>query len=217
MSTVIPTIFSHSIGDFKKRLSLLVKFAPQLQIDFMDGVFVSSKSAPLSEIPDLKRYKKEFEAHLMVAHPEDWIADLIHKGFGKIIVHIESLQNNDRGLNLIHLIKAMGAQPMLAINPETSIDRLDPFLDNVNHILVMGVSPGEEHQKLAPNTIRRVSTLKKRGIWVQVDGGVNGDTIGKLVTSGVDAVNSGSFIAESRDPKNAYNQLLMAFKKEKKK
>ena len=75
----------------------------------------------------------------------------------------------------------------------------------------------KEHQGLAPNTARRVSALKSRkGVWVQVDGAVNDQTIGLLATAGADAVNSGSFVAEAKDPKEALKLLERKFEEGKK-
>src|SRR3989344_1038296 len=200
---IIPTVFAHSFLEFKARFTKLVKITNALQIDFMDGVLVPGISMPLSVVPELKKYKIAFEAHLMVADPEKWIAEIAKKGFRKIIVHLEAIKNHDRGLDLIHRINAVNAKPMLAINPETSMEELGPFMDAIDEILVMGVHPGKEHQGLEPNTARRIITLKrmKPKLWVQVDGGVNADNIGELAAAGADAVNSGSFIADAQNPK----------------
>ena len=213
MIHVIPTVFAHTKEEFQKRFSSLIKFAPAIQIDFMDEEFVPAKSVPLSIVPDLKKFKVKFEAHLMVAHPEEWIEEVAKKGFSKIIVHIETIKNTERGLDLFHRIRTRGAQPMLAINAETSMERLEPYLTCIQDLLVMGIHPGREHQGLVPNTARRVSMLKKRGFFVQVDGGVNDRTIGKLVSAGVDVVNVGSYIADAKDHKKAYQMIVQAFKK----
>ena len=214
---VIPTVFAHSPEEFKQRFSKLVKIASALQIDFMDGVLVPAMSMPLSIVPDLRKYKVAFEAHLMVADPEKWVLDIAKKGFRKIIVHIESIKNHDRGLDLIHRIRTASAKPMLAINPETSMEELGFFLNAIDEILVMGVHPGKEHQGLEPNTARRIITLKRMNpkLWVQVDGGVNADNIGELAAAGVDAVNSGSFIADAQNPKAVLQLLEKKFKESK--
>lgn len=216
--SVIPTVFANSPVEFKTRFAKLVKIAPALQIDFMDGVLVSEMSMPLSIVPELKEYKIAFEAHLMVAHPEKWITEIAKKGFIKIIVHIEAIKNHERGLDLIHRIRATNTQPMLAINPDTSMEELGAFMDVIDEILVMGVHPGKEHQGLEPNTARRIITLKKMKprLWVQVDGGVNADNIGELAAAGVDAVNSGSFIADAENPRTVLRLLEKKFREGRK-
>ena len=78
---IIPTVFAHSFLEFKARFTKLVKITNALQIDFMDGVLVPGISMPLSVVPELKKYKIAFEAHLMVADPEKWIAEIAKKGF----------------------------------------------------------------------------------------------------------------------------------------
>lgn len=212
MNHVIPTVFARSALEFKRRFFTLVKIAPAVQIDFMDGIFVPAMSMPFSVVPDLHAFKVKFEAHLMVANPEKWIEKIAEKGFKKIIVHIETIQTTERGLDLFHRIRTAKAEPMLAINPETSMERLDPFLKNINAILVMGARPGEEHQELTPNTARRAATLKKRGICVQVDGGVNADSVGRLAAAGANAVNSGSFVSDAAEPLGALRLLEKKFK-----
>lgn len=217
MGHVIPTVFAHSPAEFKKRFARLVKIAPVIQIDFMDGVFVPTKSMPLSAVPDLRKYKATFEAHLMVAKPEEWIATCKTKGFRKVIVHLEALKDKERGLDLFHRIQTRGIMPMLAINPETSMEELEPFFQNIQQILVMGVQPGKEHQELDANAVRRVATLKKRynNLWVQVDGGVNDRTIEALAKAGADAVNSGGFIADAAKPREALELLEKKFREGK--
>ena len=89
---IIPTIFATNKSDFDKRFNLLRKISKNLQIDFMDGKLVDSKSISLNEVPNLSRYKNNFEAHLMVKNPDRWISDLEKKGFSKVIFHIEAMK-----------------------------------------------------------------------------------------------------------------------------
>jgi len=87
---IIPTIFSKNKKQFNERFNKLIKISKNIQIDFMDGKFVKAKSVQLSQIPNLKKYKNNFEAHLMVKNPESWITKLKQKGFKKIIFHYSS-------------------------------------------------------------------------------------------------------------------------------
>jgi pentose-5-phosphate-3-epimerase len=78
----------------------------------------------------------------------------------------------------------------------------------------MGIHAGKEHQSLNTNTTKRISALKKKhkNLWVQVDGGVNAKTIGRLARAGVDAVNSGSFVSEAEKPREALKLLEERFR-----
>ena len=214
MKTVIPTVFATSEKQFFLRFHRLTPITSAIQIDFMDGKLVPAQSFSLDVVPSLHLYLIAFEAHLMVANPEVWVGRCAVKGFSKAIVHVEALKSAAAGVLLIQNIKTLGMQPMIAINPETPMVRLKPFIKLVSGVLVMGVHPGKEHQSLAKNTALRIRTLKKQfpNLWVQVDGGVNAETIGVLAAAGVDAVNAGSFVAEAKRPKDALEMLEKLFR-----
>jgi ribulose-phosphate 3-epimerase len=99
---IIPTIFSHNKKEFLERLLKLRNVSPELQIDFMDGKFVESKSIRVSDVPDLKKFrKKRFEAHLMCKNPEKYLEQLAKKGFKKIIFHDEAFHTRSAILDFI--------------------------------------------------------------------------------------------------------------------
>lgn len=89
MNHIIPTDFAKSKKEFYKKFIRLVKISKDIQIDFMDGVFVKSKSIHIEDVPYLLDYNNNFEAHLMVKDPELWIYKAVRRGFSKIIIHIE--------------------------------------------------------------------------------------------------------------------------------
>ena len=216
-SHVIPTVFAHTSSEFEKRFATVIKVARAVQIDFMDGVLVPAKSINLSDVPDLKRYMIDFEAHLMVAHPRTWIEACRDKGFKRIIFHVEACQNREQGIRIINRVRKHHMCPMIAINPETPLRQLTPFINLVEGALVMGVHPGKEHQSLWEGAAQRVALLKKKhpNLWVQVDGGVHDKNIASLTSAGVDAVNSGSFVSDAKNPKKALELLENNFRKGK--
>lgn len=217
MGNVIPTVFAHSAAEFKKRFARLVKISSAIQIDFMDSVFVPARSMPLSVVPNLRRYKARFEAHLMVANPERWIAGCREKGFKKVIFHVEALKSKEEGIRITKEIQKQKMKAMIALHADTPLEKINPFLNNVDGVLVMGIHAGKEHLPLAPNTARRVATIKKKmpKLWVQVDGGVNAGNVGRLAEAGVDAVNSGGFIADAQNPEEALRLLGEKFREGK--
>lgn len=214
MVHVIPTDFAFSKKEFKEKFAKLVKISHAIQIDFMDGDFVPVKSVHLKDVPDLRKYNIDFEAHLMVKHPKKWIKGAAKKGFNKLIFHVEVVKSKKKGMKIIEMIRLNGMKPMIAINSDTSFFRINPFLKYVEGVLVMGIHAGAEHQSLAKNTTTRIKILKKRfpKLWVQVDGGVNDKTIGVLACAGVDAVNSGSFVSDAKNPKSALTLLEKKFR-----
>ena len=145
--TIIPTIFATSKKQFNERFNKIISISNNIQIDYMDGKFVKSKSAPISQTPNLSKYGKNFEAHLMLYHPEKYINLLKNKGFNKIIFHIETTKNPEV---LINEIKKHKVKTFIAINPETNIFYALPHLKKIDGILFLGVHPGKEHQSFIP-------------------------------------------------------------------
>jgi ribulose-phosphate 3-epimerase len=215
MNPIIPTVFAHNKREFNKKFNVLINVSNNLQIDFMDGKFVKAKSISLSSIPSLKKYKINFEAHLMVSDPEKHISKLKQKGFKKIIFHLESQEHSYDVEELIKKIKKHKLEPMIAINPETKVERVLPFLLQIKGVLFMGVHPGREHQKFINKVYKKIKLLKKihKKTKVQIDGGANPGTIKKLAKMGVDYINSGSYISESKNPKGEFKKLSLLHKK----
>lgn len=209
---IIPTIFSHNKKEFANRFNKLLKASNKLQIDFMDGKFVPGKSITMKEVPSLKKYKIEFEAHLMVKNPKNWIKEAKEKGFKRVIFHIEPLSMEEI-INLVSFSKKLNLEVYLAINPNTKLKVLLKILKKIKikpeGILFLGVHPGKEGQKFKKTILKKIKKLKKKypKIVTQIDGGVNDKTIKKIVKYPVDFVNSGSFVSNSLNPKNQISFL----------
>lgn len=204
---IIPTVFAHNKKEFQLRFAKLLPISKSIQIDFMDGKFVKSRSISLNQIPNLKKFKNNFEAHLMAKNPEKYLSKLKQKGFKKVIFHVETASPEKISSSL---------ELFVAINPETPIEKLIPFLPKVKGILVMGVHPGKEHQKFIPSVYKKISNLKRLNKKIQVDGGVNEKVAKKLAKLKVDFVNIGSFISASENPKESLNKLTKVFSKDSK-
>lgn len=205
--TVIPTIFAHNKKEFEERFKKLLPISKNIQIDFMDGKFVKAKSVQLKNLPNLKKFKNNFEAHLMVSNPEKYLPELKKKGFKKIIFHIEATKYPDK---IIEKIKKLKMKPMAAINPKTNILKLPRNTD----VLFMGVIPGKEHQKFMPSVYNKIKAIRRtsKKIKIQVDGGVSHKNISKLKKLGVNSVNTGSYVSEANDPKTAFKKINAAFR-----
>src|SRR3989344_3001840 len=170
MSHVIPTIFATSKKEFNERFEKILHISKNIQIDFMDGKFVKAKSISPKQVPSLKKYKKNFEAHLMVKSPEKYLSTLKKKGFKKVIIHIESLNPET-----LAKAKKLNLKLFLALNPETPVESLIIFLPKIRGVLFMGVHPGREGQNFIPEVYSKIKQLKKisPSKKIQVDGGIN--------------------------------------------
>lgn len=214
-SHIIPTVFSKSKRGFEKRFMEVVKISKKIQIDFMDGKFVPAKSVSLEDIPNLKKYRKEFEAHLMVENPREWLRGCKEKGFVRVIFHIETSKDENDAQETIYFAKGLGLQVYVAINPSTSLKKISGLVrkKKCDGILLLGVHPGKEGQKMSskiPSRVRDIKRLNKKMI-VQIDGGINGKNIELVAAAGVDKVNSGSFVSDSKNPRSQMNLLENLF------
>ena len=178
----------------------------------MDGKFVKTKSFQPKDLPDLRKYKNSFEAHLMVKDPVKLFVTLKKKGFKKIVFHYEALKSDEKVEETINILQYMNMDPVLAINPETKIEKIIPFLKKIKTIQIMGIKPGKEGQTLLSQTYKRITDLKKikPSLKIQIDGGVNETTAKKLVKSGANILTTGSFVITSKDPKKAIKILQNA-------
>jgi ribulose-phosphate 3-epimerase len=207
---IIPTVFATNKKDFLSRYKRLQSLHIPLHIDIMDGKFVKAKSQSVSSLPDL--YKISAEAHLMVYKPGSYINKLKTKGIKKIIFHYEALKNIKKIQNTINIIHKKGMRAWLAINPETQIKKIYPFLSNTDGILFMGVRPGKEHQNFIKSVYSKINELREINskIEIQVDGGVNKLVLRRLKHFNINAVNIGSRIASADNPKEAIKELQAA-------
>lgn len=201
MIQIIPAILATTEEAYKEKLRK-IESCPELvegwvQIDLMDNKFVQNKSIG-PEI--IAKYTLEsslkIEAHLMVEDPKTWIRELIKiNSIKRIIFHIE-IEKDIEGI--VDMVKKQGLEVGLAINPETSVSTLEPFLGNVDVILIMGVHPGFQGQEFIPESINRIKEFshlrsKNNGEFkIEIDGGITEENIKKVVEAGADIAIVGS-------------------------
>lgn len=203
---VAVSILSSSYSDSESIERINQTDADYLHVDVGDGHFVNK----IREYEGLYLSKKPLDVHLMVSSPFNYISKYSVMNTEAITLSLEI----DEDLNsLLDYIHARGLKCGLAIKPETSIERLEPYLEKLDRVLVMTVNPGAGGQKFLESTIYKIDILKKlrkeRGLSFEIfaDGGINAESIGKL--KNVDGVISGSFIAKSDNYQDRINQLRL--------
>ncbi len=173
-----------------------------IHVDFMDNTFVNNTSYSLKDLEVLKNTNKRLDVHLMVSEPLKYIDYFSKLNTEFISFHYEAVNNH---LEIINYIKGKNIKVGMAINPETNIDVLNPFLDLIDLVLVMSVTPGRGGQEFIYNTVNKIKELKeKKNILINVDGGINKDTI-KLVDT--DIAVAGSYICKSDNFEERINSL----------
>lgn len=204
---VIPAVLADNAAEFRQRLERAVAIADHVQIDIMDGMFVPERSIGISDLPELPS-NEIFEAHLMTRDPRHWIPVLRHRGFAKVIVHIEAHAGEQDVSETIRLARASGLEVMLALNPDTTIERMVPFLNAIDGVLFMGVPPGAMGRAFVHDVTEQIEALRRLSdIFIQVDGGITPTIAKQLARLGVNAVNSGSYLLNAHDPRRAMAEL----------
>lgn len=181
-----------------------------IHMDVMDGLFVSQKSLPSDEIIKLSPFSsKPLDIHLMVENPMYYIERIKElPNIDNITIHLEI---NKDIKNILNKIKEYGFKGSLAIKPNTDINLLVPYLDIIDRILIMTVEPGLGGQPFLENSPNRIKEIKKlikdKNIELEVDGGINNQTINKVKDIDISVV--GSYITTSDNPAQRINDLLV--------
>lgn len=172
-----------------------------IHVDIMDGKFVKNKTMPFSEMKNIYKYtSKRLEVHLMVEEPSKYIPMYAELNTECIMFHIEVEEDI---LKDLELIKNYSIKCGLAINPDTKVSELIPYLPYLDQILVMSVFPGEGGQSFIPEIEDKIKEIRELidsyslNILIDVDGGVCDTILDKI--DGVDIVTAGSYIINSND------------------
>lgn len=187
---IIPAILAFDESEYQKKIDI-VNNAPEfdngvVQVDITDGKFCESKSVG-SDIISKYPINRETEFHLMVQKPLDWIDDLAKLKTKRIVISLES-DNVGKALNKT---RDLGLEVGLGVNPETPIDRVLPYVDKIDMLLLLSVSPGVGGQKFIEASlekIRKAGILKKNRFKIEVDGGINQENIKQVAEAGVDGI-----------------------------
>ncbi|MCX6781872.1 MAG: hypothetical protein NTW66_02035 [Candidatus Magasanikbacteria bacterium] len=209
---IIPAILVSSFNEFKKRVTLLSPYFSLMQIDVMDGEFVRSKSfEEIEKINELANLP-DFELHLMVTHPLEEIGKWEKiKNIKKIIFHVES---SDDPAVVAGAISGRCSQTGIAINPETPLAAIEPYLDRINEVLFLTVHPGEQGAKFLPEVGKKISELSLRPNrpLIGVDGGINENNIAEVKSWGAEIFCIGSALTKADDIGAVYNNLSKKIK-----
>lgn len=183
-----------------------------IHVDFIDNNFVKGKKIPFHKLKKISKISsKRLDIHLMTDKLEKYIKKFSMLNCEYITFHIEVLENVEKYINMIH---SYGIKCGLAINPDTDFDKIKPYIEMIDLILVMSVTPGYGGQQFIQTTedklkkIRKYITDNKIKVIVNVDGGINNTTINK-VNKYVDMVVSGSYITNSNDFQEKIDSLRL--------
>lgn len=185
--------------------------ANYIHVDVMDGHFVPNITIgpgvveairPITSLP--------LDVHLMIEQPDRYVPDFINAGADIVTVHEEACPHLHRS---IHLIKEHGAKPGVVLNPATPAENIKQILEDVDLVLLMTVNPGFGGQSFIESVVPKIRTLRamieEKGldIEIEIDGGINPDTIKVCKEAGADVFVAGSAIFK-KDDRNAAIKAL---------
>ena len=217
MKIIAPSMLSSDFGRLIDEIELINKSnADWFHLDVMDGVFVPNLTFGSPVLDIFKNYaKKPLDIHLMIVNPENYIDKFSSYNPDIITIHMEAV--NDISA-VLKKIKNLNIKAGLAINPDTPIKHLEPYINEIDMVCLMGVFPGFSGQKFINKTNSRLRDLKnlieskKSKVLIQIDGGVDLSNVKELSRLGADILVSGSCIFKSKNP----SKIIDSLKKESK-
>ena len=189
----------HAIQEFKPEIIKNLEGLDYIHVDVMDGKFVSNKNNNLNVFTIIKEtYDIPIIAHLMVTNPFKYIKKIINF-IDFFVFHFEINYSINK---IIKEVRKNNKKVGLAINPETSVYEILPYLDKIDLVLVMSVNPGWSGQRFIPQTVKKVDQLAEfkniHNFFIDIDGGIN-LTNARLLKN-TDILTSSSFILENENP-----------------
>ena len=214
MKTISPSILAANmlnLGDEIKKIEF--SGAKYVHIDVMDGIFVPNISYGMPVVSAVRKSTNLIlDVHLMITRPERYIKQFIECGADIITFHVESTSHEEI-LNSIDIIHRYGKKAGLSIKPNTEVDAILPYINLIDMVLVMTVEPGFGGQSFIVETMNKVSKIRELitnncfAVDIEVDGGVNSNTLLIAQESGANIFVLGTAFFKSDNPGEFTNLL----------
>ena len=215
MIRIAPSIIAGDMGMLALEVEKLEQAgADMVHLDVMDGHFVPNITFGPGVVKALRPHSTLcFDTHLMLADPAKYARAFVDAGSNRISFHVEA---QSPPADTLKLLRRLGVKTGIAINPETPLQRVLPYLEQADFILVMTVHPGFYGQKLIPSVLDKINELsriirrQRLELAIEVDGGVNLDNIARVHEAGAVEVVAGAAVMKADD----YAGAIKALKRE---
>ncbi len=201
MTKISASILACDLSRLAEEIKRVESFIDMVHLDVMDGVFVPNITFGLPLLEAVKRCTNlPVDAHLMIIDADKYVERFVEKGASIVTVHYEACTHLHR---TIYRIKEKGAKAFVALNPHTPVEVLTDILVDIDGVLIMTVNPGFSGQRFIESTVGKIARTKKMvnernlDIKIMVDGGVNEETVQKVVCAGAEILVMGYGIFRS--------------------
>jgi ribulose-phosphate 3-epimerase len=206
MIEIIPSILAKTSEELEMLLRKVEPYVDRVHLDIGDGDFVPTKTISGYEELIKMDTKVQFDVHLMVSQPEDQMYFWYKTKAERFLIHAETDHGHANLINQIHL---NGRKVGLVLNPETQVEKIAELIDDVDFVQFMTVHPGFYGSEFVESVVNKIMEFHGQypSVPVMVDGGVNPETILRLVAVGVTNFVVGSYLVESQDVGKAIEEL----------
>lgn len=205
---IAPSILSADFGKLNQEIKEVEPYSDLIHIDVMDGHFVNNITIGPSIVSKIKT-KLPLDVHLMISEPLKYAKDFAKAGADIITFHAELFDGKSEKLKkAIEEIRKLKVKVGVVLNPDKPLSIIEPVLDKVDMVLLMTVYAGFPAQKFIEDVLPKIKELRKKCKGdIEVDGGINKDTVKLAVKAGANVIVAGSAVFGQKDRKKAIEEI----------